>query len=851
MFDIKENLKKLPDTPGVYMHKDSLGQVIYVGKAISLRNRVRQYFQTYGKSTPKLRALTSQIAEFEYITCASEMEAFILECNLIKKYQPKYNVLLRDDKTYPYIMVSTSEPFPRVIKTRELKNDGNKYFGPFSDVGAVNQMVELINSTYRLKRCAPTVFNKGHRPCLNYHIGQCQGMCLLSDNATSKFSKDYVSRNKDIDIVNVKDIDIDIDKGIDRDKNIDIDKDRDKDRDRDKDKDKDKDKDIDIDDVDKASKVISNTEININAHADTAHDNTVRENTNYPGIDIYDEYRKKIEDILGFLSGRNNELVKTLKLSMEEASNEMRFEDAAKYRDLVLAADALSQAQRVTMVSGKDMDVVLPVYVTTQSAPDKTHSAVSGSTGLLGSLDSLGASGALDPTDSSGSSGASNDLLAISTPISVVLFQVRNGKLVGRETFDFTGEEVQVGNFDGVDKTGETDRTDEVESVFAENGEQFGQGNSGSLLVSEFIKQYYTKWADVPHDILVEELPDEVELLEDFLAIDRSHKVHISVPKRGENRALLLMAQKDRDELGKTISARKASHDEKQKALREEIEFLLEQAGYLSESRAESKCAKESGGVSADTSESRTEGTDDNVTEKEYVMPLGHDASDHKKNNTKMDYRVEAYDISNTNGVDSVGAMVVFQGNRKVRKDYRRFKIKTVVGPDDYASLEEMITRRLLRAQKGDPAFAVLPDIIFMDGGLGQVNSARKAMATAGYDIPVVGLAKDDSHRTRAVVFADGSELDLRERPLLFKYAGTIQEEVHRFAIEYHRGLHGKKAISSVLDEIPGIGPVRRNALLAHFGSVDKIKAATESELSSVSGMDARAAKAVREFFDK
>ena len=633
------------------MHKDSLGQVIYVGKAISLRNRVRQYFQTYGKSTPKLRSLTSQIAEFEYITCASEMEAFILECNLIKKYQPKYNVLLRDDKTYPYIMVTTGEPFPRVIKTRELKNDGNKYFGPFSDVRAVNAMVELLNNTYHLKRCTPTSFNRGHRPCLNYHIGQCPGICLLSnleDNRPKEASSDKENAE-------------------------------------------------------------AKPEVRIAGESVS---------------DFRDEYRKNIDDVIAFLSGKNNDLLKTLKSSMEEASKEMRFEEAAKYRDLVMAVEALSQAQRVTMVSGKDLDVVLPVYVE-------------------------------------------------DVPLSVVLFQVRGGKLVGRETFDFTGEE-------------------------------YAGLNSGGLLVSEFIKQYYSRWAEVPHDILVEELPEEVEMLEDFLAMDRSHKVHITVPKRGENRALLLMAKKDRDELGKTISARKASQDEKQKALRDEIEYLLEQTGYLTE-----------------------------------------------PGNSKKDYRVEAYDISNTNGVDSVGAMVVFQGTRKVRKDYRRFKIKTVVGPDDYASLEEMITRRLLRAQKGDPAFKVLPDIIFMDGGLGQVTSARKAMATAGYDIPVVGLAKDDSHRTRAVVFADGSELDLRERPLLFKYAGTIQEEVHRFAIEYHRGLHGKRAISSVLDEIPGIGPVRRNALLAHFGSVDKIKAATEEELAEVRGMDARAAKAVREFFDK
>ena len=601
------------------MHKDSLGQVIYVGKAVSLKNRVRQYFQTYGKSTPKLRALTSQIAEFEYITCASEMEALILECNLIKKYQPKYNVLLRDDKTYPYIKVTISEDYPRVVKTRELKNDGSKYFGPFSDVGSVNAVVDLLNRAYQLKRCSLTEFRANHRPCLNFHIGQCPGICI--------------------------------------------------------------------------------------------------------GKMPTDEYAKRIEKIIEFLSGRSKDLVRDLKKSMEEASSEMRFEDAAGYRDLIQAAEALAQAQRVTMVSGKDLDVIIPV---------------------------------MDEGDSFQSF--------------IALFQVRDGKLIGRETFEFSGEAEDKGL------------------------------TKGRELASEFLKQYYSRWADVPHDILVEELPEDALLLEEFLARDLNHKVRITVPKRGENRALLLMAKKDTEELVKTLESRKASENEKRKALREELDYVLEQAGY----------AEEHG---------------------------------------NRDYRVEAYDISNTNGVDSVGAMVVFQGNRKVRKDYRRFKIKTVTGPDDYASLEEMLMRRLARAQKGDPAFASLPDIIFMDGGLGQVTSARKAMETTGFDIPVVGLAKDDSHRTRAIVFPDGTEINLKERPLLFKYAGTIQEEVHRFAIDYHRGLHGKRAISSVLDEIPGIGPRRRSALLAHFGSVDAIKAAEIEDLSKVNSMDSKSAESVYKFF--
>ncbi|MBO4235715.1 MAG: excinuclease ABC subunit UvrC [Firmicutes bacterium] len=624
MFDIKENLKKLPDLPGVYMHKDSLGQVIYVGKAVSLKSRVRQYFQSYGKSTPKLRALTDQIAEFEYITCGSEMEALILECNLIKKYQPKYNVLLRDDKTYPYIMVTTSEKYPRVIKTRIIKKDGNKYFGPYSDVGAVNLIVDQLNETFGLKRCSAEDFPKGFRPCLNYHIEQCQGICQG--------------------------------------------------------------------DVDEKA------------------------------------YGEKIESILAFLSGRDKAFIRELKDEMEKASSEMRFEDAARARDLIMSAEALAQAQRVTMVSGRDMDVVIPVK-------DDENSFV-------------------------------------------VLFTVRDGKLVGRETFDIASLD----------------------------------GDEAKLLTAEFLKQYYEKWSDVPHDILVPELPDDAALIEEFLGRNK-HKVKLSVPRKGERLAIMKLAKKDTLELLNIIKDRQKSSKEKSASLKKEIDIILE-------------AARE-------------------------AMHLSTDINGKAQKSQVRSYRVESYDISNTNGVDSVGAMVVFEGASKIRKDYRRFKIKTVEGPDDYASLREMVYRRFIRANQGDPAFKILPDIIFMDGGLGQVTSALKAMDDAGVKIPVVGLAKDDSHRTRAIVFADGSELDLKEHPLLFKYAGTIQEEVHRFAIEYHRNLHGKRAITSVLDEIEGIGPTRRNALLAHFGSIDAIKKASIDELASVPGMNHGAAEKVREFFSK
>lgn len=610
MFDIKENLKKLPDCPGVYLHKDRLGQVIYVGKAVSLRNRVRQYFQSAAKTNPKVRALVSNIAEFEYITCSTEMEALILECNLIKKYMPKYNVLLRDDKTYPYIKVTVSEEFPRVIKTRMIAKDGSRYFGPYSDAGAVNRIVELLSGIYSLKRCSAQTFQAGHRPCLNYHINQCRGVCAGK-----------VSRK---------------------------------------------------------------------------------------------EYMESIEKVLEFLGGKEKPLLKSLEEKMQEASEKLDFEEAAKYRDYIISIKAISETQRVTMIHDKDLDVVLPVK------------------------------------------DAENSFIA--------LFTVRDGKLSGRETFQI----------------------------------QTGEADDRSEMVSEFIKQYYSQWAVVPPEILVEQELSEKELLEEFLSRE-GRKVRIFVPQKGEKWALLSMAQSDCVEMVKTLSEKARLNEEKQSAVSAQVAEVLRQAGYApSEKRA---------------------------------------------------FRIESYDISNTNGVDSVGAMVVFEGLKKIRKDYRRFKIKTVEGPDDYGSLQEMLYRRFRRAKEGDPAFIKMPDAIFMDGGQGQVSAARKVLSAMNLDIPVVGMAKDDSHRTRAIVFEDGREMLLRERPILFRYAGTIQEEVHRFAIDYHRNLRSKNAIRSVLDNISGVGPTRRNALLNHFGTIEKIKKAGREELMEVPGITERIAENIIEYF--
>ncbi|MDD4376574.1 MAG: excinuclease ABC subunit UvrC [Eubacteriales bacterium] len=614
MFDIKENLKKLPDKPGVYMHKDKLGQIIYVGKAISLRNRVRQYFQSSANSNPKVKAMVSHIAEFEYITCQTEMEALILECNLIKKYMPKYNVLLRDDKTYPYIMVTVTEEFPRIIKTRTIKKDGNRYFGPYSDVGAVNQIVDLLSKIYALKKCSLKEFPYNHRPCLNYHINQCKGIC------TGKVSRQ--------------------------------------------------------------------------------------------------EYMDSIEKIIHFLSGKDKPILNYLEEKMSEASENLEFEEAAKYRDYILAVKAISVTQRVTMTNDKDLDIVLPVK-------DSQNSFV-------------------------------------------VLFSVRQGKLSGRETFQI--------------QTTESDNRQEM--------------------VYEFIKQYYSQWAMVPPEILIEKELPEKEILEDFLSSE-GRKVKILVPQKGDKKALLSLAQSDTLEMLKTLSEKAKNNNEKKLTIIQLIKNVIIHAGF----------------------EPRI---------------LDEDS---------QGYRVESYDISNTNGVDTVGAMVVFEGIKPIRKGYRRFKIKTVEGQNDYGSLQEVLLRRFKRAKSGDDSFNILPDIILIDGGIGQVTAAYKVLDSLGIDLPVVGMAKDDSHRTRALVFEDGSEVLLKDKPILFKYAGTVQEEVHRFAIEYHRTLRNKNTINSILENIEGVGPTRRNALLNHFKTIEAIKKATVAELCNVPTITESIAINIKEYF--
>lgn len=631
MFDINEELKKLPTCPGVYMHKDRLGTVIYVGKAVNLRNRVRQYFRNSSQHSPKVRSMVSNIAEFDYITCGTEMEALILECNLIKKYMPKYNILLKDDKTYPYIEVTMSEEFPRVIRTREVKRDENRYYGPYSDSTAVWRILKMIDEMYPLKKCSTLHFPENTRPCLNYFIGKCKGIC-----------------------------------------------------------------------VGKADR---------------------------------EEYLEMIRDILGILGGKDAGVIRKLERKMMEASDALKYEEAAKYRDYIRALRSLSEKQRATMVREHDIDILIPI---------RTHR---------------------------------NQIVA--------QYRVREGKMIGREIIYMN---------------------DETESTREE-------------LLSAFLKQYYLSTSRIPKEVIVPVHPEEEDLISELLnhidemnakaGTDVPHKTRLYIPERGEKKAILDMTLADSVELARSLDERADRDEERKKNLRQKISELIRRAAEI-------------------------DGTIPRLLEED----------------DEEEYRVEAYDISNMNGLDTVGAMVVYEGSRPVRNDYRKFRIRTAEG-DDYGSLQEVMYRRLKRAREGDPGFSRYPDIMFIDGGLGQVHAVKAVMDAFRLTIPVVGLAKDDAHRTRAVVFTDGSEIDLKSEPLLFSYAGNIQEEVHRFAITFHRGTRGKKMTHSVLEEIPKIGPKRRKALMEKFRSIDAIRNASYEELMETEGMNSQAAESVLEFFQQ
>ena len=614
MFDIQENLKLLPEKPGVYIHKDALGQIIYVGKAVSLRRRVRQYFQSKKNMPEKVKSMVEHIEEFEYIITDSEMEALILECNLIKKYKPKYNILLRDDKTYPYIKVTMRDRFPRLLKTRRVTDDGSRYFGPYSDAGAVNEIIDLLDSVYMLKRCSASSFSDDFRPCLNYHIEQCRGICN--------------------------------------------------------------------------------------------------------GKVTQEEYATVIEKVLDFLKGHNKPVIEMLEQKMQEAAAKLDFEKAAEYRDRITDVKTIGEKQKVVLSSAGDMDLLLTA---------------------------------------NSSSGAY-----------VILFYVRGGKLSGRDSFH-------------MDVEGEDER---------------GQ------MISSFIKQYYTKELLIPKELAVEYEPEDIDVLKEWLTAMKGSKVNVYKPQKGDKHALMEMASRDVIEMMKGL-------DEKAEIRRERVNAV---------------------------------GAELNRIFGEKWMELS------GENHSSCSWRIEAYDISNTSGVDSVGGMVVFENGKPQRRDYRKFKIKTIDGPDDYASMREVIYRRFRRAQKGDPGFAKRPDILFVDGGQGHISAVTEVLDAMGENIIVAGMVKDDRHRTRGLIF-DGNELELKEFPVLFRYVTGIQDEVHRFAIDYHHSIRNKSMSKSVLDDAPGIGTRRKESLLKHFGSIEKIKEADMDSLSSVDGMTKKSAQQLKDYF--
>ncbi len=615
MFVIQEELKKLPNSPGVYLMHDEHDEIIYVGKAKVLKNRVRQYFQGSRNKSSKILKMVENISYFEYIVTDSELEALILECNLIKKHSPKYNTMLKDDKGYPYIKVTVNEAYPRVIFARDMKKDKNKYFGPYKSASSVKDTIELLHKIYKIRTCnrnLPKDIGKD-RPCLNYHIKQCKAPCM-----------GYISE---------------------------------------------------------------------------------------------EEYRGQIEGVLNFLNGKYTDVIRMLEEKMYKASEEMQFEEAAGYRDLLFSVKEIAEKQKITNDDFEDRDII-----------------------------AYAAEG--------------NDAV-------VQVFFVRNGKLIGREHFYL----------------------------------KLSPHDTGNDILSSFIKQYYSGTPNLPRELFLSEEIEELELFEEWLTVKRGSKVKILVPKKGQKEKLVELAAKN---------AEMVLAQDKDKVKRQ-AERTIEAAKQLFEL-------------------------------------LGIES--------KNDYRIEAFDISNTAGYQSVGSMTVHENGKPKKNDYRKFKIKTIVGPDDYGSMKEVLTRRLEHGlREGSSAvefgsFNRFPDLIMMDGGKGQVNVALEVNEKLGLNIPICGMVKDDNHRTRGLYF-NNQELPIDTHSEMFKLITRIQDETHRFAIEYHRNLRGKQQIKSILDDISGIGPKRRNALMRYFKSIERIKSADIDELAGVESMNEEAARSVYEFFRK
>jgi excinuclease ABC subunit C len=632
-FNIENELKKLPAKPGVYLMHDASDEIIYVGKAIKLCNRVRQYFQRSKKPSAKIEQMVSHVAYFEYIVTDSEMEALILECNLIKKHRPRYNTMLMDDKAYPYIRITVDEDFPRVMLAHKQVRDKSRYFGPYPSGLAVKDTLELVHKLFGIRTCnrvLPRDQGK-ERPCLNYHIGQCMGPC-----------QGYVTK---------------------------------------------------------------------------------------------EEYNKQIDRVISLLNGNYVQLRKELEEKMKAAAAELEFETAAKYRDLAEGITKIAQQQKITDSSSlNDRDVIA--------------SAIEG------------------------------------TDAVVQVFFVREGKLIGRDHYHVS----------------------------------VAGGDTEADVLSSFIKQYYAGTPFLPGEIYIPCELEDMEIISSWLSKKRGKKVELLVPKRGRKEKMLELAAQNA-----TIVLRQ----DKDRIKREE---------------------------------ERTTGA---LKEIEGWLNLPHI------------YRMEAYDISNTSGMESVGSMVVFEGGKPKRNDYRKFKIRTVQGPNDYASMYEVLTRRFERAIKNKEnshnmssqeykatvsqpqsqensitadSFSRLPDVIMMDGGRGQVNMALEVLDKLGLSIPVCGMVKDDHHRTRGLYY-NNVELPIDTHSEGFHLITRVQDEAHRFAIEYHKSLRGKKEIHSILDDIPGIGPKRRLALMRQFGDIYAIREATVAQLADVEGMNERAAEAVYEFF--
>lgn len=617
MFHFEEELKKLPAKPGVYIMHDRDDAIIYVGKAISLRNRVRSYFRESTNKSPKIEKMVTKIARFEYIVTDSELEALVLENNLIKEHNPKYNTMLKDDKTYPYIKVTMGEDFPRVLFSRQMKKDKSRYFGPFTSAFAVKDTIELINKLYKLRTCNRVLPRDIglERPCLNYHIGQCMAPC-----------QEYVTK---------------------------------------------------------------------------------------------EEYRAQVEQALDFLNGNFAPILNSLKQKMEEASENLEFEDAIRYRDLYNSVKQVAQKQKITDSDGEDKDIIA-------LARDENDAVVQ-------------------------------------------VFFVRGGKLIGREHFIMT-------------------RTEDC---------------TQAQVLLDFVKQFYAGTPFIPKELMLQHEIEDIPVLEQWLSARKGSKVHIHVPKKGTKEKLVELA---------ATNAKLVLSKDRERIKREE---------------------------------GRTIGAVKEICELLSIPEAN---------------RMEAFDISNISGFENVGSMVVYEKGKPKRSDYRKFKIKTVAGPDDYACMKEVLTRRFQHGmeetkeleekqmEKEFGSFTRFPDLLLMDGGKGQVNVALQVLSELGLSIPVCGMVKDDNHRTRGLYYQN-REIAIDTRSEGFKLITRIQDEAHRFAIEYHRSLRSKEQVRSVLDGIPGVGPARRKALMRDFKSIDEIRQADVARLSQVPEIPGHVAEEIYSFF--